>query len=500
MMMSLLSSPVFMNYLYYFLTFYFVLEAVFAVVYFCILIPQANHPCQPAPYRQYGKDRRKLLLRILHRIEETCELKRTDPKQTIISFLSDWFHIQAVSLPSKTSNDNNAKPKDRKISDIPILSMLSSSSWSSPENSDDDHEYTKHNNKVPFCLYKEDVDSFFAWTFFAKDYANMLGWELKELNRIYEELETRHNITFPPKTFNTSPYFHPRRMTLEPVVPLYRPLAVYLGVMSMKLFGRCVLYLYGFQRYVTISGLVSWYRPAKNETDTSLLPLLFFHGIAPGGFVVYLPMVLYGLSTENDRAVFLFENNSISCALDLSSLDEQQTVDGVLEVLEKFKFAKKDLSLVGHSFGSCPISWLLASKRLQQVKQVVLIDPVSIVLSEPDVMVNFLYSQALDKIRVVASSELFTQCYLRRHFAWYNSELYVEDVDCPMIVCCSERDEIVNSAKVKQEMERHHKAKHNLVCWEGAGHGACIANPTKWKELKGLMLKQELQIVQQKSL
>jgi pimeloyl-ACP methyl ester carboxylesterase len=378
--------------------------------------------------------------------------------------------------------------------------MLSSSSWSSPENSDDDHEYTKHNNKVPFCLYKEDVDSFFAWTFFAKDYANMLGWELKELNRIYEELETRHNITFPPKTFNTSPYFHPRRMTLEPVVPLYRPLAVYLGVMSMKLFGRCVLYLYGFQRYVTISGLVSWYRPAKNETDTSLLPLLFFHGIAPGGFVVYLPMVLYGLSTENDRAVFLFENNSISCALDLSSLDEQQTVDGVLEVLEKFKFAKKDLSLVGHSFGSCPISWLLASKRLQQVKQVVLIDPVSIVLSEPDVMVNFLYSQALDKIRVVASSELFTQCYLRRHFAWYNSELYVEDVDCPMIVCCSERDEIVNSAKVKQEMERHHKAKHNLVCWEGAGHGACIANPTKWKELKGLMLKQELQIVQQKSL
>lgn len=475
---------------------YFVMEAVFAIVFYFMLIPRANSACQPAPYRQYGKDRRKLLLRIINRIEETSKRHETDPKQTIISFLSDWFHI--AQEVSNSSDSINAKKQKEKDSEIPILSLLSSSSSSSsPENSDDDDECTKQNIAVPFCLFKEDVDSFFAWAFFAKEHKDMLPWEMKEMGQIYETLETRHSITFPPKTFNTSPYFYPRRMTLEPVVPFYRPLAVYLGVMAMKVVGRCALYMYGFQRYISKSGLVAWHRPSRSGKDPSLLPVLFFHGIAPGGFVGYLPMVLYGLGTESDRPIFLFENNSISCALDFNPLDEEQTVDGILEVLDKFDFAERDLSLVGHSFGSCPIAWLLASKRLQQVKQVVLLDPVAILLSEPDVMVNFLYAQELDKIRMVASSELFTQCYLRRHFAWYNSELYVEDVDCPMIVCCSEKDEIVNASKVKQEMERHHKLKHKLVYWKDVGHGACIVNPTKWKELKRLMLQQELQLEQQ---
>eukprot|EP00980_Cylindrotheca_fusiformis_P023134 scaffold10187_cov195-Cylindrotheca_fusiformis.AAC.2 len=493
-MMSLVSSPEAMNCLSVFATLYFTLEVVFAFVFYSYLIPLTNLPCQPAPYQQYGKDRRKLLRRILQRIEKTSKLNKTDPKQTILSFLCNWFHKQEIAHGSATPS--SSKEKNSKRSELPPLSKISS--LSSPDNSDDDDECTSPTSNAPFCLFREDVDSFFAWAFFAKDYSEMQPWEMKELKLIYEELETRHRITFLPKTFDAKPCFHPRRMTLEPVVPLYRPLAVYLGVMGMKVVGRCFLHLYGFQRYVSKSGLVSWYRPASNAADTSLLPILFFHGIAPGGFVGYLPMVLYGLGSESDRAIFLFENNSISCALELNPLTEEQTVDGVLETLEKFSFTQRDLSLVGHSFGSCPIAWLLASNRLEHVKQVVLIDPVAILLSEPDVMVNFLYSRQLDMTRLVASSELITQCYLRRHFAWYNSELYVEDVDCPMIVCCSESDKIVNALKVKQEIERHHEPEHKLIYWKGAGHGSCIIEPNKWNELKGRMLEQELQIAQQK--
>ena len=111
-------------------------------------------------------------------------------------------------------------------------------------------------------------------------------------------------------------------------------------------------------------------------------------------------------------------------------------------------------------------------------------------------MVNFLYAEELDKIRMVASSELFTEYYLRRHFAWYNSELWLEDVDCPMLIGLSENDEIINATKVKQEVERHAKSA-KLVYWNGVGHGACIQSPTKWRHFKQLMLEQELQIVQQ---
>jgi hypothetical protein len=285
-------------------------------------------------------------------------------------------------------------------------------------------------------------------------------------------------------------------MTLEPVNSIYRPLLVYNLVSVMKIFGGTFLYAIGFRRYKTKTGLVAWHRPAK-DSENSFLPLLFFHGIAPGGLMLYLPMVLYGFATEEDRPVFLFENRSISCSLDFCPLTEQQTVEGVIEVLEKAQSLDSNLSLVGHSFGSCPITWLMASKKLPNIKQVVLLDPVAILLSEPDVMINFLYPKEFDKIRMMASSELFTEYYLRRHFAWYNSELWLEDVNCDLLVCIPEQDEIINAGKTKQEIERH-ASKEQLIYWKDVGHAACVASPAKWRQVKERMLEQELKIVQER--
>ena len=101
---------------------------------------------------------------------------------------------------------------------------------------------------------------------------------------------------------------------------------------------------------------------------------------------------------------------------------------------------------------------------------------------------------------MVASSELFTEYYLRRHFAWYNSELYVEDVNCPLLVCLSGRDNIVNSTKVIQEIQRHNKKDHKLVYWEDVGHAACVTSPEKWRQIKRIMLEQELRSVKEEEL
>jgi hypothetical protein len=140
------------------------------------------------------------------------------------------------------------------------------------------------------------------------------------------------------------------------------------------------------------------------------------------------------------------------------------------------------------------------SKKIPTIQQVTLLDPVAIMLSEPDVMVNFLYAEELDKIRMVASSELFTEYYLRRHFAWYNSELWLEDVvanNCSVLVCLSEVDEIVNTPKVTQEMKRMklHK-ENNLLVWPKVGHAACVTALSMWKQIKERMLHQELQVLQ----
>ncbi|KAL3940660.1 MAG: hypothetical protein SGBAC_004846 [Bacillariaceae sp.] len=469
-----------------------------------------NRPCQPAPYLAFGKDKVRMLLRILRRIEATSKQNGTDPRETIQTFLRSWFHVNEVPSPSDASPLATTE-----VSRIPILSASSSiastsSCESVPEEDNDfDHATTlptsvKSEAAQSFPLHKEDLDIFFAWAFFGKDFDALISWERKELKRVYQTFQKRYDLTFPKKTYDTSHLFHPRRMTLEPVVPIYRPLIVYMSVLGIRWIGHLMLrYVYGFQKFVTKHGMICWYRPAgqkvadANQQEASLMPMLFFHGIAPGGVVGYLPIVLQGLATEPERPVFLFENISISCVLDFQPLTEKQTIDGVIECLKRFGAHQQNLSLVGHSFGSCPIAWLVGSKKLeQQIKQVVLLDPVAIVLSEPDVMVNFLYGEEMDRIRMVASSEIMTQSYLRRHFAGYNSELFVDEVKCPMLVFCSEQDEIVNSEKVKQEMRRH--PQHKFQNWEGVGHGACIVDSDKWKDIKKQMLKQELQIVRAK--
>jgi pimeloyl-ACP methyl ester carboxylesterase len=478
-MISLLES-FFCNWIYALTTFYLGIEVMFCVAFHKCLVPRANRIVSPIPYRDAGKDRCKLLLRILKRIEETCEITKEDVKEKVMTFLSEWFHVARNPL---NANDTTTS-----------FPRLSSSFSSSPESSDDEDCLTD----PPICLYKQDIDDFFAWTFFGKYFLTLLPWEAKELDRIYQLLEQRHGITFPSnQNVTESEILHhckPRCMTLEPVNAIHRPLLVYMIVYGMKILGGLFLRIIGFRRCVTKTGLVAWYRPAK-DTKSQLLPLLFFHGIAPGGLMLYLPMVLYGFATEKDRPVFLFENRPISCALDFVPLTEDQIVEGVIKTLERFDLVNSKLSLVGHSFGSCPITWLLASKRLPNIKQVVLLDPVVILLSEPDVMVNFLYAKEMDKIRMVASSELFTEYYLRRHFAWYNSELWLEDVDCSLLVCLSEQDEIINASKVKQEVERH-ASKEQLVYWKGVGHAACVSSPTMWKQVKQRMLEQELKIAQ----
>jgi pimeloyl-ACP methyl ester carboxylesterase len=457
------------------LTVYFVIEVAFYIAFYYYMIPEANKLREPAPYRDYGKDRHKLLLRIMKRMKESCDLNDTDSKADLLRFLSECFH-------------------SRRNPDYEAPNITTATPSSSPENSDDEGP-----TQEAHSLYKEDMDDFFSWAFFGKLFTTLLEWERQELDLIYHEIEKAHDLIFPPKVKHTL-YYHskPRCMSLEPVNCLYRPLLVYLIVDLVKFGGSLLLFAKGYERLVASTGLVAWHRPATAENNsTSLMPLLFFHGIAPGGLMLYLPMLFGSFANEPDRPVFFFENRSISCSLDFTPLTEQQTVDGVVEILEKFQHDTSKLSLVGHSFGSCPVTWLLASKRLPNIKQIVLLDPVTILLSEPDVMVNFLYAEEISKIRMVASSELFTEYYLRRHFSWYNSELWLESVtDCEILVCLGEKDEIINAGKVKGEVERHSSGR--LIYWKGAGHADCVVSPSKWKQVKNAMLEQELKIAQER--
>jgi hypothetical protein len=127
------------------------------------------------------------------------------------------------------------------------------------------------------------------------------------------------------------------------------------------------------------------------------------------------------------------------------------------------EFSGSLLWILPHYF----VDVLHSSQAEARIHQVVLVDPVSILLSEPDVICNFFVrSQAppppkrsrYSKIGVV-SNEIF------------NSELWLEDlpVKAKVLVCLSEQDQILPARKVQRKVEM-------WICWFGKEPGIPLHN------------------------
>lgn len=215
-----------------------------------------------------------------------------------------------------------------------------------------------------------------------------------------------------------------------------------------------------------------------------------------------LPMI-FGLIRDG-RPALLVEQPSISGRFGtFGALNETEMIQAVQDMLAETvdadAAASSPLLWAGHSFGSCPLTWMLRHESLQQrTAGLLLLDPVTILLSEPAVMLNFLYSRQISKIRMVAASELFTEYYLRRHFAWYNSEaLWIDDnratpEESPyaVTVALSACDEIVDAPKVASYLEGY-QAQVRTIYWPHARHGYCITSPAKWQQLQQTLWEQE---------
>jgi hypothetical protein len=388
-------------------------------------------------------------------------------------------------------------------------------------------------------------------------------------------------------TTNNTGYMVPRKLTLEKVDPLFRPLIVYLIMGVFEFLGGLVLRYHGFRKYESTPAhgrLSYWYRPGKgpasglsasvdgstNAKNSQNNPFLFFHGIAPAGVTFYIPLLmhLYGNNDNqhyrkkkthtNDETeastptsittppMFLFENKCVSYGMSLYPVNEADTAASVVEALQRHvnpNVSEIDgIKLCGHSFGSFQVTWMVHHPVLRPLlRQIILLDPVSILISDPDVMENFIYKRRQETpqfsfrgqsiwqssvalkhylwdgiIFWVASTEVYTEHYLRRHFTWYNSELWLEDIpsQCHTWIGLAGGDEIINAPKVKDEIDmtnhliqrkqeeqwqRQGRGQSELSSpsqqphiiktkiWSDYGHAACLTNQDMWKDIKEIL-------------
>ena len=223
----------------------------------------------------------------------------------------------------------------------------------------------------------------------------------------------------------------------------------------------------------------------------------------------------WGHKKKHQNPVFLFENEGITCKWTLDALTEKESLNAVQIALVRHGFHSaqqdKDLTLIGHSFGSFQLTWFLRSGLCNRIDKFILLEPVSILLSEPDVALNYVYGRGADSalvgesfprsifIRLFLSSEIFIEHYLRRHFAWYNSELWLEDIPnhIDTNIYVAEKDQITDSHKIGIEIKRVNAKRSGeknfkpikLRQWNGKGHGSCVVLPSLWKEISHTVRK-----------
>eukprot|EP00986_Skeletonema_menzelii_P009343 scaffold4247_cov139-Skeletonema_menzelii.AAC.1 len=477
--------------------------------------------------------------RIIDRLEAHYQLltKTTLPASEVYyNFIESWFHKEEGN---DTKYIRFSEQLDMTTLDLGMCPPLSLSSYSfrgtsSRANDNDDGFTSSSNDSLPQLannkhlqnntgrLCRDNMDEFLSWAFFGMDFDSVESDTIMKeaLDQFYTTLQSKAGLEFEP---GRNVHFTPRWFTFEKVQSLYRPFGVYATIFLLKFTANCVLYVMGFRQHTCEKGLRYWHRSATRQNQQES-PFLFFHGIAPGGHAPYIPMLQLGLLRGNrsrQRDIFIFENKPISYSLSFDSLSEEDTVHGVVEAIHQHldSYGANNLVLCGHSFGSCQLTWMINSAQLKsRIRSMILLDPVSILLHEPDVVVNFLYTRNPDyedsynekpdslmgklvrffnetKIHLVASSELFVEFYLRRNFAWYNSELWLEDVpaDVKVLVCLAKNDEITNVKKIERELSRLCKSRSNIqmIVWDEVGHANCISNPDRWSEICDAMTKME---------
>jgi pimeloyl-ACP methyl ester carboxylesterase len=263
--------------------------------------------------------------------------------------------------------------------------------------------------------------------------------------------------------------------TLDPVIARHRPLMLYMLVWSVQLCAATVLKFLGFTRGER-NGVHYWHRACKSCEKKETEPVVFFHGIGPGP-VFYLPL----LTRLKDKEMLIVELPWISMKPWISvPRDPRKFAEDVLAIIDGFRMRRDErrIVLVGHSYGSVPIAWLMRTDP--QLKcRLILIDPVTLYIIVPKVCYSFLYEEPRGIfsriIRHWASEEIGVACTLRRGFYWTDCVQFAEDLPADSRVFLSAQDHIVPVDIVHEECKRH---KHiSVTTFPDIGHGGPCTVP-----------------------
>jgi hypothetical protein len=207
LLQSLSAKPVIWALFYMYMT----IELAFYALFHFYMVPKANELVEPQPYRDYGKDRCRVLFRIFNRVMAAARIKGIDQRTALKEYIYACFdpipedeRLSAANSsdsqvrPESSSSTSSTKSESLVQSDSFSSSMLrvngesmasgSSDSASVDEGTsfefNEEEEFTKvHQDTTnPACwtvdgIGREDMKNLFSWALFCRPLDQFSSWE-----------------------------------------------------------------------------------------------------------------------------------------------------------------------------------------------------------------------------------------------------------------------------------------------------------------------------------
>ena len=205
-----------------------------------------------------------------------------------------------------------------------------------------------------------------------------------------------------------------------------------------------------------------WYHPHTSRTE---LPILFFHGIGVGlyPYTEFLKDLNQGRRPEDGEiGVLAIEILPISSRITAPMPPKEELCRRYRAILDHHGYDK--FVLASHSYGSVISTHLLKSPDLaSRISSIILVDPISILLHQPDVAYNF----TIRKPRLArewllwyfGSKDMGVAHTLARTFFWSENILWKEDLrGHRTTVFLSGKDSIINAKQVRAYLQQENTA------------------------------------------
>ncbi|KAJ9607451.1 hypothetical protein H2200_008524 [Cladophialophora chaetospira] len=364
------------------------------------------------------------------------------------------------------------------------------------------------------AIKRENVKEFFQWAFLNTDVIDPIHDE--ELDDYVKKLEARMGTEFEHGRTDVKSL----RLTLDKVNALHRSLIWYMFYRASTWQSIAILPPRPHAFVASIRSpsedISYWYQAHTSKTE---LPVVFLHGIGVGlyPYMEFLKELNQGRKEEDGKiGILAVEILPISSRLTSPILQKEEMCLQIRAILHRHGFEK--FVLVSHSYGSVITTHLLKTPDMARtISSVILVDPITILLNQPDVAYNFTRRRPRYAsewlLWYFGSKDMGVAHTLSRKFFWSENILWKEDVlDHRCVIFLGEKDSIINSSKVLAYLQdgmqvtskgedmadtdclrskpRNPSGSLNVVWCSGLNHGQVFDLPVWRARLKSEILKE----------